>query len=326
MRTKILYVITKANWGGAQRYVFDLATHLPKEAFDVHVAYGREGRLATELKKAGITCHHIPSLQRDVAFGADARSFSTLYALFKNVRPHVVHLNSSKVGGLGSLAARLAGVKRIIFTAHGWPFWEKRSAPVRALIWLISWCTALLSHTVIVISNYDLAVARKMPFVSKKIVRIYNGIDLHTQFGSGDKIRAAFPTGAHITGTVGELTTNKNQIALIEAAKDNTDMYVAIVGEGELRARLEEKIKEHKLEERVKLFGFIPAVDAMKGFDTFVLPSIKEGLPYVLLEAKAAGVPIVANRVGGVGEVLDTALTAFSLERMVEETIALYVK
>jgi len=165
-----------------------------------------------------------------------------------------------------------------------------------------------------------------MPFISGKAVRIYNGIDLHTQFGSGDIIRRAFPADVKITGTIGELNKNKNQQALIEEAKNNPSMHVAIVGEGEDRAMLERKIKEYRLDNRVKLFGFIPASEALKGFDTFALPSIKEGLPYVLLDAKLAGLPIVANRVGGVGEILDAKdLQEFSLEQMVKRTSELYL-
>ncbi len=124
---------------------------------------------------------------------------------------------------------------------------------------------------------------------------------------------------------MGELNKNKNQQFLIEQAKNNPDMYVAIVGEGELRPWLEKKITECNLDDRVKLFGFTPTSEILRGFDIFSLPSIKEGLPYVLLEAKAAGLPIIANRVGGVGEILDAKdMSEFSLERMVNKTVNLY--
>lgn len=325
MKKKILYVITKSNWGGAQRYVYDLATTLPRDEFEVEVAFGQRGQLAEMLEKAGMRTHDILSLQRDVSLGADIRSFFEMKRLFRAARPDIVHLNSSKAAGLGALAARLTGVPRIIFTAHGWPFWEKRGPAARALIWLISWLTALLSHTVIVVSEYDLKVARRMPFVGGKAVRIYNGINQDMALGSGESIRNAFPSGARITGTVGELNKNKNQQALVEQAKYDPGMFVAIVGEGENRGALEEKIRACGLEQRVKLFGFMPAREVLRGFDIFALPSIKEGLPYVLLEAKSAGLPIVANRVGGVGEILDSKdMREFSLERMVQKTVALY--
>ena len=317
-RIKILYVITKANWGGAQRYVFDLATNLPKDQFEVSVAFGQRGMLAEKLKEAGITTHNITSFQRDVSIGADLKSFKELYALFKKEKSDVVHLNSSKAGALGALAARLAGIKHIIFTSHGLTWDENRNPVSKFIIYLITKLTFLLCHKVITISKHHHA---RVP----GSVLIYNGIAPMT-FGSGEKIRNAFPTGVKITGTIGELTKNKNQIALIEEARKNPSMYVAIVGEGELRSYLEKKIHEYGLGYRVKLFGFIPSSEVLKGFGAFALPSYKEGLPYVLLEAKQAGLPIIANRVGGVGEILDTDIKEFSLEKMIEKTKLLYVK
>lgn len=324
MERKVLYVITKANWGGAQRYVFDLASNLPKEEFLPLVAYGQSGVLVEKLKEAGITTYRIPSMARDIVAGADLKSFFELIALYKKIRPEVVHLNSSKAGGVGALAARLAGVKKIIFTAHGWPFGEDRPLFARAIIWFLSWLTAILSHKVIAVSLADLHLAQKMPFVRHKLVHIYNGIDAET-LESGEKIRNAFPTGVHITGTIGELTKNKNQKALIERAKNEPNLYVAIVGEGEERGALEKLIQQYKLSDRVKLFGFIPANEVLRGFDIFALPSIKEGLPYVLLEAKAAGLRIEANRVGGIGEILDAKnMSDFELTRMIKKTLELY--
>lgn len=321
---KILFVITKSNWGGAQRYVYDLATAL-RHNFCINVAFGQEGLLAKKLREAHIATFSLQAFQRDVSIANDVQSLLELLRLFRRIKPDVVHLNSSKAAGLGALAARLAGVPRIIFTVHGWPFREQRNLLSRTLIYFFSWVTALLSHTVIVVSDDDLRVAHHMHFIGHKTVRIHNGIALPIDFTSGEKIRMAFPQNARITGTVGELTKNKNQIALIEQAKRDQDMFVAIVGEGEDRAWLEKKIREYELEERVKLFGFMPASEVLRGFDVFALPSIKEGLPYVLLEAKAADLPIEANRIGGVGEILDAKdMSEFSLAHMVEQTVALY--
>ncbi|HTR18422.1 MAG TPA: glycosyltransferase [Candidatus Paceibacterota bacterium] len=318
--TKVLYLITKGTWGGAQRYVYDLATHLPTSRYEAVVSCGLPGKLVEDLKKANVRTILLPSLDRDIAILSDIKSFLQILRCLRTERPDVVHLNSSKAGGIGALAARLAGVKKIIFTVHGLPEDEIRSSLSRLLIKFATRLTFLLCTDIIAVSrnNFD-------RIDSPKAHLIYNGIDLTMRFGSGEQIRAAFPKDAKITGTVGELTKNKNQVALIEQARNNPNMYVAIVGEGEDRAMLEQKIKEYGLSDRVKLFGYLPASDVLKGFDTFALPSLKEGLPYILLEARAAGLPITANRVGGVGEILDAKdMSEFSLEQMVKETQALY--
>ena len=328
---KILFVITKSNWGGAQRYVYDLATNLPKDQFEVKVFFGGTGEpessfgiLATNLGSKGVQGIFLKEFIRNISFSREWKVLLLLVEVFKKENPDVVHLNSSKAGGLGAVAARLAKVHSIIFTVHGWPFLEDRSAIAKAFIWIASWFTVLLCHKVICISEYDLRIAKRMPFVGSKAVRIYNGI-APMSLGTGEKIRSAFPPGVKVTGTVGELTRNKNQITLIEEAINNPSMYVAIVGFGEDYTMLEEKIKKCGLQDRVKLFGFVPVEEVLNGFDVFALPSIKEGLPYVLVEAKAAGLPIVANRVGGVGEILDAKdMNEFSLAQMVEKTVALY--
>jgi glycosyltransferase involved in cell wall biosynthesis len=320
---KVLYIITKSNWGGAQRYVYDLATAAKTRGFDVAVAFGGNGEMASRLSAAGIRTIGIPALGRDVG-GNDFAAHFQLARIIRAEHPNVVHLNSSKAAAMGALAGRLAGVPNIIFTSHGWAFNEKRSLLSRSAIWLVSWLTALLSHKVITVSDSELRDAKAMPFCAYKAVRIYNGIDLNMHFTDGGGIRKAFPPNVKITGTVGELNKNKNQIALLKEARKNTAMYVAIVGEGEDRAMLERVIFEYGLKDRVKLFGFMPAAEVLKGFDTFALPSLKEGLAYVILEARAAGLPIVANRVGGVSEALDKPLEEFSVEQMINKTLALY--
>jgi len=321
---RILYVITKGNWGGAQRYVYDLAVAAKAAGHDVAVAYGEPGLMETKLLEAGVKTIPLP-IKNEASLGAILKTKKELKEVFKQENPDIVHLNSSLIGISGALAARSCNISKTIYTDHGWAFMEKRSLPARAAIWILSWFTVLLVDKVIAVSEYELALTKRMPFVGNKAVRIYNGLDLNMEFGSGDIIRQAFPAGVKITGIIGELTKNKNQIALIEKAKNDPSMHLAIVGEGTDRVMLEAKIKEYGLEDRVKMFGFQPATEVLKGFDTFALSSIKEALGFVILEARIAGLPIVAlHRVGGVSEALDKPLSEFSKERMVQETLALY--
>lgn len=128
-----MFVVTKSNFGGAQRYVFDLATNLPTNGYDVLVATGSAqgsesaGSLIGMLQHAGIRTVFLPHMARDISPLRDWRTFLSLWKLMRDEKPDVVHLNSSKAGILGALTARLAGVRRIIFTAHGWAFWETRN-------------------------------------------------------------------------------------------------------------------------------------------------------------------------------------------------------
>jgi glycosyltransferase involved in cell wall biosynthesis len=303
--------------------VFDLATHLPESEFDVAVLCGESGALVEKLRAAEVRTITIPSLSRDVSLLRDVRSFFLLFRILTAERPDIVHLNSSKAGALGALTARFLGVPRIVFTVHGWPFLEHRNIFSQGLIRLVSWLSALLAHTVIVVSDYDAVLARIMPFVGKKTVRIYNGIG-EIALGTGQKIRGEFPKGVHILGTIGELTANKNQIELIVQAEKDPSLFVAIVGEGELHTALDAAIRARGLEERVKLFGFVEARDALPGFDEFILPSEKEGLPYALLEARRAGLPVTAHPVGGVREALEKPLSEFTLAKMIVETLGVY--
>ena len=323
-KTKVCFFITKGLWGGAGRYVYDIATNLPKDRFEALVICGQGEALPEKLHSLGIRTIRLPNLKRDFSFlSAVTIGLKTLAILHKE-KPDVLHLNSAKASGVGAVTGRLAGIRKIIYTVHGFAFNEERNTLSKLLIWFFSWITILLSHKTIVIAEKEKKQALCMPFVRNKIVLIHNGI-FPMHFGSGDIIRKAFPPGVTITGTIGELTRNKNQVALIEEARENPDMYVAIVGEGELRKELEKKIEEYGLKERVKLFGFLPAEEVLKGFDVFSLPSKKEGLPYVLLEARQVGLPIRANRVGGVSDILDSDdMSEFTLEHMLEETLKLY--
>src|SRR3989344_895873 len=138
---KILYGITKSNFGGAQRYVFELAIAMKKQGYDVAVLCGGQGLLVDKLKQKKIEVIPSDTMQRDVSIGKEFLSFFQILKVLKKEKPNVFHINSSKMGGLGGLAGRLAGTRKIIFTAHGWTFNEPRPCYEKVIIKLFAWLT-----------------------------------------------------------------------------------------------------------------------------------------------------------------------------------------
>lgn len=316
-KKKILYVITKGNFGGAQRYVYDLATSLPKDKFTVAVAHGEGELLPRKLKKAHIKTIAIQNLGRDIKLVRDIKVFFELLQIFKTEKPHVVHLNSSKIGIIGALAVRFYNLTaksqklKAIFTAHGWPFKEKRNFVFRLGVRLASWLTVLLSHVTIVVSEDDFEKSKNFPWCSKKISLVHNGIG-NTSFKNGFQARQILGNNIHEgvwIGTIAELHPNKGLDILIKAFKDASEQYMdtalVIIGEGQERENLEILISNLNLQKKVHLLGHIDnASQFLKAFDVFILCSYKEGLPYSVLEAGLAGLPVVASAVGGIPEII----------------------
>lgn len=314
-------MITKSNWGGAQRYVFDLATNLPKNEFDVVVAVGGDGVLVEKLAIENIRTIIIPSLVRDINPFKEIVSFFSLLKIIFNERPSIVHLNSAKAAGLGAVAARIAGVSKIIFTAHGWAFNEERGTFARLFFESISWMTSLLSHQTIAVSKAVKKDTYGWPFVQKKIVVIKNGISLPNFFTKNEARMHLFasanihlPENAFVVGTIAELHKNKGLTyavhAIAKLSNQNPLLHYLILGDGEERESLETLIKQYKLEKRVFLLGFVDdASQFLKAFDLFLLPSITEGLAFVLLEAGLSKLPVVASRVGGIPEIIEDETT-----------------
>ena len=311
------------NWGGAQRYVYDLATDLPKD-YDVTVAAGGNGILVQKLKAKSVRVVPIQSLTRDIEVASDLKAMWELYKLFRKERPDIVHLNSSKAGGLGALAARFAGVRHIIFTVHGWAFNEPVPKTTSAFRWLAAYVTLLLCHRNIVVSHF---AAMQSP-AEHGLVIIHNGIG-HQTFLSREEARkeicarAGISEEGFIVGTIAELHANKGIDILIEATYLVDNIQVVVIGEGEEREALEKLIADLKLTDRVHLIGFIPdAAKYLKAFDTFALPSRTEALGYVLLEAGMAEVPVIASAVGGIPEVIYDQLTGDLVHAFNDEALA----
>lgn len=317
---RVLYVVTKANWGGAQRYVYDIAVAAKAEGHEVLVVSGAAGPLTTRLEEAGVPTKIIKSLKRDIRLSAEIDSFKELLRIVRVFAPDVLHANSSKAGGLGALAGRLAGVRRIVFTSHGWAFNEARPRFQKAVIGLFHWATVLMAHQTICVSSGLRLDASWMPFVQKRLTVIHNGITPVPLMSRADArallapdVVAEFPDALWV-GTVAELHLTKGLDLLIEAFAHLTYEYpnavLVIVGEGSEWAHLAKLVQIYDLPKRIVLAGFVPdAVTALPAFDLFVLPSRSEALGYVLLEAGTAGLAAIGTRVGGIPEVLEDGET-----------------
>lgn len=319
-KNKVIHVITKSNWGGAQRYVYDLATSLPSDLYDQEVIVGGNGPLMTKLREAGVSVMSLSELGRDVNLAKDWASFKALFLEFRRKKPDVIHLNSSKIGALGSLAGRLAGVRRIIFTAHGWAFNEDRPFYIKYLLKAVYWTTLLLAHETIAVSENMRSQTRHWPWVQDKITVVHNGIAKNAGFSKANartelmrlspalrtRVESA-PKTIPWVGTVAELHHVKGYSYAIEALASmrGAAIYV-VIGEGEERATLEAAIADNGLEDTVFLLGHVDrAAEYISAFDIFLLPSISEALSYSILEAGLTGLPVVATTVGGIPEVVE---------------------
>lgn len=313
-KTKICHIITKSNFGGAQKYVYELATSLDKNLFEVCVALGGNGILKQKLIESGIEVIAIPGLEKEISIFKEFSTFKFLYNLFNERHFDVVHLNSSKIGGLGSLAARISGTPEIIFTAHGWAFNEDRSTLSKIIMKLAYWTTIILSDKTIAVSENIKNQVLGWPFTPNKITVIHNGvkeIDFYNKTkarGILSEINQKIDKEKFLVGTIAELHPIKGLDILVDAIKNieaDIDAQFVIIGEGEYRGKLEAQIKEYGLENKVILLGFLDnAAKYLKAFDLFVLPSRSEALALVVLEAGLAEVPVIATKVGGLPEVI----------------------
>jgi len=332
-KKKILFLITKSNWGGGQRYVYDLATRLNRDEFDVAVALGGNGELYLNLEKAGIRVIPIEGLQRDVSFKQELKASKQIANIIKTEKPDILHVNSSKAGAIGSLIGRLLGVKLVVFTALGWAFNEDRPSWQKFLIKIVHWLTVLLAHKTIALSS---GVKEQMnwPFTDSKIFVVHLGRHI-SEIANREEARqiiiaqakTKFPTTNLVNyqnniwlGSLSELHPIKQLPKAIAAVatlvKEFPTLRYVMIGDGQQRDVIEKQIQTLNLQEHIFPVGAIfEAGRLLSAFDVFVFPSRSEAFGYVLLEAGAAGVPVVATKVGGILDVVNDKETGLLVER-----------
>ena len=331
VKRKIIYTITRMIVGGAQETAKYTAEHFQSRGDDVILVRGeeagREGRLDVRVPTISV-----PSLVRNLQPARDLAALVTLYRIFRRERPDVVHSRTAKARFLSSIAGRLAGVKTVVQTVHGWSF--NNEIDRRRWFYIqVEKVTARLYHCTVIVSEPDMEEGLRLGILRKhKTALIRSGVNL-SRMRSPDATRVArlraelAPDNGPIVTLVGRLSMPKTpdvfvRAAALVAARRPRAKFV-LIGDGEKREALETLIAELGLGPNVLMLGLRDDVpEVMAASDVIVHSSTHEGLPKTVLEGMAAGRPVVATDVGGVPVVVEHERTGLLVEPLNAEQLA----
>jgi glycosyltransferase involved in cell wall biosynthesis len=328
-RIPIIHIITRLIVGGAQENTMLTADLLDPERYAVDVVSGpqtgSEGSLIEEVRARGIPLTIEPTLVREINPIKDLYALFVLYRHIRRGDYAIVHTHSSKAGILGRWAAWLAGLAggpAIVHTVHGWGHHERQHPLVRRMFVALEQITARITDKLIVVSplNTEKGLADHIA-TPDKYVTIRSGIDLD-RFGNPGRPRhevrreLGIPSNVPVVGTVTRLSDQKAPLDFVAAAgtvaERRPDVHFVVVGDGPLRDDVEAEIAARHLSGSIHVTGLRRDVpDLMHSFDVFALSSLWEGLPRVLPQAMAAGLPIVATAVDGNAEAVTDGVNGF---------------
>ena len=329
-RPKILFIVTQSEFGGAQRYIFELVSCLNKEKYEILVAAGHgDKELFKKVQNLPVKIFQLKHLKRNPNPLEAISSISEMLGLLKKERPNILFLCSTTTGLLGSISSCLYKILntkykiRVIYRIGGWAFHDPRPFWQNKIIFYLEKLTASFKDKIIVNSEFDYQAAIKFKVCSpNKIIKIHNGIDAEKlkflakqeakEFLSNKIPQHKIQNTKYIIGTVANFYRTKGinyliqAVSLLEAEHKPLDVKCIVIGDGKQRPELEKLIEKHGLKNKVFLAGRIPdAYKYLKAFDVFILPSLKEGFPWIILETMAAEVPIIATRVGALPEIIE---------------------
>jgi sugar transferase (PEP-CTERM/EpsH1 system associated) len=320
-RVRIVQVIPSLRMGGLENVAVRLVEHLTDFADQAVVTPGGTGPLAKRVA-AGVPVFPMGETHRPDKWNA-----VRMARLFRQLRPDIVHTrNWTCIDAI--IGARLAGVRVVIHGEHGREAGDPdgRNARRRQVRRLLS---PFVTEFVTVSRDLARWLVEEVRVPARKVSTIYNGVDTR-RYAGGDRAHArqtlGIPVDWTVAGTVGRLDPVKDQACLIRAfarAAGEAKRILVIAGDGPCREELAALIKELAIGDRVRLLGErndIPLI--LRALDVFVLSSIGEGISNAILEAMAAGLPVIATRVGGNVELVRDALTGRLIEPRRPEALA----
>ena len=295
-KPKLCQVVRHAKIAGTEKHVYLLATGLDRNIFEANVCTFEHGDLVRELRNENIRVVVIPKSHSIMHF-----VMALMY--FAKNRFDIVHCHS---GGYAVVAAKIAGIKHIIYTKHGIGFTEeelrKRGFLRKFRDFLVDRCV----NTYVALTQYDKFVMTQILHIKADKIRVINNGIEPTFADIGPEKKMDYP----IIGTVGRLTRQKGLSYLIEAlpaiSKAFPRVRVLIAGSGEDEEYLRILAERIGVAKRIHFLGYVTNVaEVINRMDIFVLPSVWEGFPYVLLEAMLLKRPIIATDIFGVNEIVE---------------------
>lgn len=304
---RIAFCITDLDVGGAERCLTELARGLNRDEWQPHVfCLAPRGELADALSAADVpvTCLNMRGWRH-------THRLVSLASHLRRFRPHILQtflFHGNMTGRLAASAARVPIVVSGIRVAEREKSWHVR---------LERWTRRLVTHHVCVSRSVADFAIHSQKLAPESVSVIPNGVDVE-RFASARPIDLSahgIPTGARLVLAIGRLHAQKGHDVLIDAIapimRDQAELHLAVIGEGPERAALQQRIASHHLSPRIHLVGRETDVAPwLKSAALFVLASRWEGMPNVVLEAMAAGVPVVCTDVEGVRELLPKDLPA----------------
>ncbi|MCM3363553.1 glycosyltransferase family 4 protein [Niallia sp. MER TA 168] len=307
-KIKLVYICETLS-GGVRKHIIDLLNYIDKDKYEVHLIHG-ESRMDSlfikfKHKMYDINFYPISEMQREMNIIKDLISYKKVLKILWDIKPDVIHCHSSKAGVIGRLAAKTVRVKKVFYTPHGYIIQNPNISNKKKMFFcLIEKIFAkYFTNKVVHVSKGEEKEAIKHKLVNKKkSTVIYNGMNVPSPQDkvSNETINIV---------TIARMDEQKNpwdSIKIIEAlVKEIPDIKYTFVGDGYFYNDIKKYVKEHGLEKRILLPGFLDnPLNVVKKADIFLLTSLYEGLPYALIEALAYKVPLVVTNVTGNNELV----------------------
>lgn len=326
---RVLHVVEAAA-GGVGRHVLDLCEGLLARDHEVHLAYSplREDRFFEE-RLAGLDGIRAERVElRRSPHPTDLAGMRTVRGELRNGRGfHVVHGHSSKGGAVARLAALGAGVPAVYTPNAIRTMDPKVSGLTRRAVATVERLLARVDGAVIAVSPAEREHLARVGIPRRRLAMVPNCVR-PVALPSRDEVRRrlGLPRDAPVVGFVGRLAPQKAPEVLLAAfarvARADPDAVLAVVGDGPLRSTLREQCERLDLGDRVRWLGERDGQRSMPAFDVLALPSRYEGLPYVLLEALVAGLPIVATEQASAGLAVDPGVNGLLVPMNEPEAMA----